>query len=519
MPSCVTLNFVMGSYKDQRLFQLVTGSSLDLNDAWRPKTSSHGTSPPLPGPRSLRTGWMLNLGDKVQSLDWLPNQGGSSQFLAVSTVTAVGNKTTEAPYDSSSSPAFTAQPPYKASIQIWEFGAGEEGRVDLKQRPRLRKVICTAWGDIRSLKWCPAPRKQQKRANAASLNLGLLAGLWGDGSVRILDISIPAPSDATCEYSLMQSAAFATRPPHTLSTCFAWLSPTGIVVGCANGSLGIWNIPSSIRQSLGGFAEPVIYASLATTYILGVVSCAPSRPHILLATTMAGHLYMIDLSDMTSNMTFSPSICIRSTRSRIGRSILAWHDWSQMVLSADDNFTLVAFPLRRFFRQVGCTRFKSSALTVAVSPVHPFILAGGVGGEVTCNNPLRRAYESKVPIWNQIWFTHEWRAQKPNERFGPATPDVEDTAMTGARPDTNGRTREDQDTGISRILEGFKSEQIKLFNTEDAFTHRENGAIYTTVYELKSSIHAVGWNPNINVGGWVAAGMSSGLLRVEDIAS
>ena len=530
------LTFVMGPYKAQRLFKLPVGSTVDLNEAWAPETTSPDATQPAQDAKTLRQGWMINLGQKVSSLDWAPNHIGTRQFIAASTLPAIDTRTEEPPYESASAPAFTPQPPYRSSIQIWEIVATPDGRVDLKRRPILRKVLCTTWGDIRSLKWCPAPRKFGRPHDMPTLNLGLLACLCGDGSLRILDVSIAAAPESGCEYVRVQRAAFATKPPNTLCTTFVWLSATGIAAGCANGTIGVWDIPSSLQETSmpgpaahsssesAGFAEPVIYASLATTYILGIISCYPSRPNVILATTMAGHLYMVDLADLTTNTTLSPAATIRSTRSRIGRTILVWHDWSQMALSADDNFTLVAYPLRRFFRQIGCTRFRSPAAAVAVSPVHPFVISACVGGEVTCNNPLRRAYESKVPIWNQIWFTHEWKRIGTTDGLGKAL-DGEDTIMQESGEgvdDESGeqftRTASTGD-GMSRILEGYKCEQIKLFNTEDSFSHRENGTIYTTVYELKTSITSVGWNPNMHVGGWVAAGMASGLLRIEDIAS
>ena len=90
--------------------------------------------------------------------------------------------------------------------------------------------------------------------------------------------------------------------------------------------------------------------------------------------------------------------------------------------------------------------------------------------------------------------------------------------MTDAAEATESQT-ENQSNGISRILEGFRCKQVKLFNSEDAFTHREDGAVYSTVYEPESSIHSLSWNPNLHLGGWIAAGMASGLVRIENIAS
>lgn len=516
------LGIVMGPYKKQRLFTVPVGSALDLNDPWKQPPPEHepGTASPPLDARTARNGWMLNLGQRIQCIEWIPNMPGKRQFLAVSTMPSPGVDVDPSAYPPSSAPAFSPQLPSKSSIQIWEFAVGTEGTLDLAQAPKLRKVICTNWGDVRSLKWCPTPRKYDVSSDDLTLNLGMLCGLWGDGAVRVIDISIPVNPEAASEYTLIHNTAFSIRPPDTVCSCFAWLSATGLAVGCANGCLGIWNLPSSLKEqnntasaeagSGPAFAEPVVYAALATTYVLRVTTCYPSRPHLLLVTSMAGYLYLIDLRDLSSGTTFTPAVTIRSTRTRIGRSVLVWHDFSQMALSADDNFTLLAFPVRRFFRQVGCTRFKSPAMALAVSPVHPFVLAACVGGDVTGHNPLRRAYETKIPIWNQTWFSHEWRAVAPGEKLGERT-EIQERSVSGEESKPR--------KGISRILEGFKCELIKLFNTDDAFSHRENGAMYSTIYELKTTVTTACWNPNIHVGGWAAAGMASGLLRVEDIAS
>ena len=285
---------------------------------------------------------------------------------------------------------------------------------------------------MRSLKWCPVPRKYDPQGSQTQTNLGLIAGLWGDGVVRVLDISVPSSLDADVQYVLMKNAAFSTRPPNTVCSCVTWLSSTGIAAGCADGSVGVWNLPTSLSQHTSFHAdsvnspltesqfnaEPAFFMSVSTTYILDITSCYPSRPNIIITTSMAGNLYMTDLMEPPSSASFSPAATIRSSRSRIGRSLVVWHDYTQTAISSDDNFTLVAFPLRRFFRQVGLTRYKSPAMALAVSPVHPFVMAGCVGGEVICNNPLRRMFDAKVAIWNSTWFTHEWRRLSSGEMNG-----------------------------------------------------------------------------------------------------
>jgi transcription factor C subunit 6 len=38
-----------------------------------------------------------------------------------------------------------------------------------------------------------------------------------------------------------------------------------------------------------------------------------------------------------------------------------------------------------------------------------------------------------------------------------------------------------------------------------------------TVFEEKSAVTALAWNPNLKYGMWAVAGLGSGLLRVEDV--
>ncbi|KAI5198488.1 hypothetical protein E4T39_06744 [Aureobasidium subglaciale] len=522
--SCKVL---MGPYKRQAPFEIRLHESLNLNHPWIPRPSSVDIPAPIQELKSYRNGWMLNLGEKVQHIEWVPNIKGPRQFLTAATSPLVGSTSEEQEFNAPYAPAFTPRPPTKSSIQIWELHATPSGRVDTKHAPILRKVICSEWGDVKTFNWCPMPREKAP-ASSGRMNLGLLAGIWADGALRVLDVFVGAEDAAETEYELLETAAFTTQPPNTICTCLTWLSSSSIIAGCANGCVGVWSIPSSLttdktKEQRTPNAEPVVFCPISSTYLLNVTTCYPSRPNILITSSMSGHIQMTDVMEMTSKATMTPTATVRASRSRVGRSVLVWHEFAQVVLTADDNFTLVAYPIRRFFRQISFTRYKSSVACLAHSPVHPFVMAGCVGGEAISNNPLRRAYENKVPIWNQTWFTHEWRQSIEGDSTVVGAPDgdevMHDRSAEPVRQETTKEEVRPASQEISRLLEGFKCKEIKLFNTEDAFTHRENGAVYSTVYDLKTSISSMAWNPNLHVGGWIAAGMANGLVRVEDIAS
>ena len=55
--------------------------------------------------------------------------------------------------------------------------------------PMSTQILCTDWGDAKQLKWCPTPFDIPRPANGTWL--GLLAGVWADGAVRVVTVIVP----------------------------------------------------------------------------------------------------------------------------------------------------------------------------------------------------------------------------------------------------------------------------------------------------------------------------------------
>lgn len=162
--------FLVGPYGKQKEFNLSHGQSFYL-DAWKDAAQSRG-----------RDGWILNIGTAITCLDWAPNQD-ELQYLAVAA------RPKPDPKLSKVSPAYTPSP-LPSCLQIWTFPSKKNSNycfLDSKRPPKLRLVICTEWGDVKQLKWCPMPRNfRDSRKNS----IGLLAGIWTDGYIRILDVQL-----------------------------------------------------------------------------------------------------------------------------------------------------------------------------------------------------------------------------------------------------------------------------------------------------------------------------------------
>jgi len=149
---------------------------------------------------------------------------------------------------------------------------------------------------------------------------------------------------------------------------------------------------------------------------------------------------------------------------------------------------------------------------LAVSGCHPCVLVGSAGGEVVAVNPVEKVLEMKGRSWVLRWFGHEWRRGSGGDGGGSGGMEV-DSGGGGHDPVSVGGD------GVSRITEGFKIEHNYL-SKEDRRKRKQRDTVpVMTVHEGKSAVSALAWNTNVEVGGWAAAGMGDGLLRIEDIAT
>ena len=200
---------LVGPAEGQKAYKLRPGQVVNFGEAWkdkpkkkgRPKKAQEATSNEPAAESSTRStvrvfpreGWILKLGDNIQTLSWAPNCSGE-QFLAVAVRLTSQRKSEGSSRKSSAAPAFTQSPPYPAAIQIWSFGSHQTdglNQLDMDVEPRLRLVLCSDSGDISHLCWCPMTRERRPvDDDEDAFNIGLLAGIWGDGTVKVLNVSL-----------------------------------------------------------------------------------------------------------------------------------------------------------------------------------------------------------------------------------------------------------------------------------------------------------------------------------------
>ncbi|EED19556.1 transcription factor TFIIIC complex subunit Tfc6, putative [Talaromyces stipitatus ATCC 10500] len=443
--------------------------------------------------RKNRYGWILNLSGKVQALGWAPNQDGLTQYLAVSVpISPEQEMQHDPPEPPVASRAFSVSPPYPGAIQIWSFNT-EERRdgiiktVDINSRPKLQQVLCMEFGNIRKIRWCPFPRRQRdKDIDSRRHDLGLLACVFSDGRTRIIDVKVDRDAETT-EYLQVNSAAFTAIPSPTISSCMAWLSPTDIAIGCANGWVAVYNIATyqTTPSSRGQEDEPVpyMYIPIHSTYITNIETAYPQHPHLISTVSMDGNTRLTSLLDPIKDV-------VDTQRQRLGTMQISYYPHFQAFVSSDENDFVRGLSIRRFYTSTAIGKVPSTITTIASgSRWHPSVMLGCTEGSIWCLNPLRRFMHAKESHFHARWFLHEWAAGK-----------------------------DDQTPNTSRFTDDLEVESLSLVRNAKEGTKIVNGVMTITIYDEEQHVVAVDWNPNQHCAGWAAAGMGSGLVRVEDLA-
>jgi transcription factor C subunit 6 len=500
-------HFIAGPLHQRSEFTLQAGSSMSISSTFSKSSAASGH----------RSGWILNVGVPVQCLEWVPNCTGHGQYLSMTAKEGLGAARDAAavqgldPDDISS---FTPRPPKPSALYIWKIRASnarkEEGCIDPSEEPKLQAVIAFDWNGIRKLKWCPVPdRPAASKAAEGMIRLGLLAGVWMDGYLRVLDVIIPDTSETAFVH--FDRAAFQAKPPNTICTSLAWLSSSSIAVGCANGFVAIWNISHGLGD---GCPRPWFYKLFHHTYITGVESGYPSRPNLLFTNSIDGTSRMTDIRHDRADVVFA-------MRNRIMQPPMTWLDMAQCMFNCDDSNVIHCHFVRQYYSRPALIRMEGSVLDIASSIHHPFLLVACADGYVGVANAVHRFPSKKKYLFTrQYWFKYDWRggaSQAQGTGTGTGTGNGRNEAGVEIDIDIENDKKEQGSAGVTtsplgRFSEGFKPEDI----SHDENKGKANPPM-AVIYEDMGAISRVSWNPNGRCCTWAVAATHSGLLRIEDL--
>lgn len=573
---------VMGPANNQQAYHLAHLAAMDFGLAWEKgncvreepaRDANTGASdgedsdkiqpesvPSAPGSR-YREGWLLNLGSKIQCLAWAPNRHGDhTQYLAISTACSSTQRRSVPASNDKRAPAFRPSPSYPSSVQIWALrcAPASEGlqRLDMATQPKLLQVLCTHWGNIRQLQWCPVLRTklrepaEQPMEDCNADNLGLLGVLASDGRARILDISVPGHLETGPQYLYVDSAAFDAASSSSLYTCLSFASPTDLLCGTASGSVDLFNILSNDQEAATqapSSPTPYLTTQQSLTYIFTLSPAYPSpSPNLLASISLNGNPILTDLLSPATEKVVGKTARIASKQ-----LVYSPHLRSYLSSEGDD---VSASPFRRFYNGIRVARCTGhgTVSALATSRWHPCLLIGTTSGTVSGTNILRRVLPSikrsgSSGAWGQKLCEYQWIPQQPPFPQAPKEDatyvNVESTTLphdpetaTNATATQNPQDPpapsssssssslfygRDTRPGTSRFHEGFRAEKQDLSATGKRKAGVGPGAASQmgseTIYEEEQAVTAAEWNPNIECAGWIAVGWGSGIVRVEDV--
>ena len=460
-----------------------------------------------------RRGWLICAEGEVRCLSWLPNNSSSTQYLAVGIYPEQSPDTTLM-YSSS---VFAPSDLGPAFVHIWRFKGStvnKKGQMTIQNtvKPRVETIIHCEAGCPTQLKWCSVPQQKSQLSSGPDQNyIGLLAMLSRDGVARVMSVESNSKQDADQSNSMTDCGAIELRPEHTVCTCMTWVSNSLLAAGCANGFVVIWDLAQVMHDQRLENITPVFIHCVHTTFIKEITTGSPSHSHILISSSVDGHIYVTDIRDPTSDTAHT----LRSRTPFIG---LEWLDQGLSVICADDNNFLKGASLRALDHFTSIARFENPINSIASSLAHSSVLVGCTDGSVSTLNGLHGLFHDRYDErQRQTWFKCEWR---------PAQPVLsENRSSTG---DGSHSMVYDFPGGLCRISTGFRSESILEDNRARSKSSQEKNrkkppgtadiAAYSAiVFERESMITALAWNPNLETCGWAAAGTSHGLLMIEDL--
>lgn len=308
---------------------------------------------------------------------------------------------------------------------------------------------------------------------------------------------------------------FASKPPQSLCTSVTWSSAVDLVAGCANGTIAVWDLARCLQD--GSKTSPYLVHQLHEGFILCMTICLPRYPYLLMTAATDGFYRLCDLR----NPDFDT---VESQRQRSYAHAFDYCHQLEGAIAPDNHDVANIMQIRRFYAELIMATCDSRVLAVACGRAHPCTLLGCADGSVLAFNPVPGIMRDKKSIekWETFWFKHEWI---PETGIGSLAGMADGEEARSADIEGDGPTSlspREPHSGISRITEAFEPRKRgakkpgakKISKDFDEANVRR----WETIYEEPSAITQLEWNPSPRCGGWAAAGMGSGLLRVEDLA-
>jgi WD40 repeat protein len=442
---------------------------------------------------------VCSTGGTIHALDWCP---GISKYGAQ--YVAVGG------YPDCDLPAFDKEPKVfrsmfkreagKNNIQIWQVGVSSISGVD--HDTFLALVILHEYGSVRNLHWCQYGGYEV--GTGEPKRLGLLAATFGDGSLRVF--SIPRPETVgnilPVFMDKVQCVFEIFTPDVSFSAC-KWGGWEWLAAGTVEGFVILYDM-EAILSGKNRQKHATMMVRLHDTLVTDLdwndvrLQKVDSRPYQLVTTGWDGRTQVVDVRQPFLSFSLAkqryfanavkwapnlPMIDLIHGRMYSGSGAVFWED--------RDNSVRVTWPTEmqgavgedddKAFKSIGVSYHGGIVWSIDASRFHPFAVSGGEDGTVRVSN-VNRVFERHLrPILSYLFMAKHEDTEEPGDSFSyiPGT-----VVLTGN------------------------------IQPEEYITKTANPVLHFSEY---CSINRVKWCPEAAAHGWIASGLSSGLMRFDNV--
>ncbi|KAL9936715.1 hypothetical protein V8E36_004783 [Tilletia maclaganii] len=466
---------------------------------------------------------VLNAGGTVYDLAWRPVPHVLAQgpeYLVISAADGVDVRTSLG----STCPRGTL-----GTLQVWALhpaattppgppDAADKGKgkqkapsEDTQQLPDSRvaldMLIHHEYGTAFALEWCPNGHdyrsKGPSQPGQPARRLGLLAGVFHDGTVRVF--AVPHPDDVRLQSGqgpndicrIKLDAALTLDLYGAVPSCLTWAGGEMLAAGCHNGHVAVWRTGDALRSG-AETAFPFHFAPVDDGYISSIswslipyqtadgtyMPDPPYLPHVLFTTAAVGSAALLDLHD--PGMEWSGDLL----RERSPMYSASWAPQIErwFVEFGDNSLRCVnhRYGFYGMSKRIGLARGRITSMSASSS--QPFLAYGSADGSVRLINGLRAIVRDR--------------------KVKPGLPVIKAF-----------RLDHDRATGKLRMLENFMPEFARQLNDDGSVKaggrSRSTQNAEPVAFHPSINFRAVAWNPNAGRAHILASGTGIGLVRID----
>ncbi|KAK3810381.1 MAG: hypothetical protein J3Q66DRAFT_66054 [Benniella sp.] len=464
--------------------------------------------------------YVLNAGFSVWALDWCPlpsfngDEGGENKsYIAVGGFpdTAENCNARDQLYP------LGKQDAHPNIIQIWTMNCKTNDEGELQGDPHASLDLCIlhSYGAVFDLKWCPTGGYMEAGGAPGDLaRLGILAGAFSDGSIRVFSIPDPDslrkhikkvdPMKATQEtiYLLFSDPYASIRLGDVNFMSINWGTSERLAAGVTNGTVAVWDMKTMLSQSKETLAEkdsefldPIYLPQVHDVCVRSVDWLRNHDPAVIpwiIATSgYDGHVRYTDLHDM-----FTP-IDIKTILGVPMKSICV--PWAEGSVYVDIDLGAKLDQLYLESRGFRLFNAKGTIWDLSYSDYQPFLAAAISDGRVKISNPAYKARRGYGMIQNHIYRIQEMECEFDNGD-GSAMQEQNESERQGHVQDEHKKTK----TSILHYKEGEEKEYI---SKSDGFLD---------FYGANVAIQKVQWSRCYHSAAWLASGSAGGMVRIDN---